>query len=302
MNELSRRMMVTGGNVTGITDQLVAEGLVDRVDVDGDRRAYRVRLTPKGRKLFNEMAGQHESWIVDAFSGLTDKDIATLHKLLGKVKDHATHARRRRRRDPKESAMSAQQDRFVHDRLPPRAQWPELRYDRPELQFPDRLNLVEELLDKAEAKGFGDRPLLRSSRITLSYADVRDRVDRICRVLTEDLGLVPGNRVLLRGGNSIGMALALAGRGQGRLDRGGHHAAAARARAGRHHRQGAARRWPCATSSLLEELELARAGPAGARHGGSIQCPERTRIAGGAVGRQARRLSRRAPRPPTTSP
>jgi DNA-binding MarR family transcriptional regulator len=89
MNELSRRMMVTGGNVTGITDQLVAEGLVDRVDVAGDRRAYRVRLTPKGRKLFIEMASQHESWIVDAFAGLSDKDIATLHRLLGKVKDHA---------------------------------------------------------------------------------------------------------------------------------------------------------------------------------------------------------------------
>jgi DNA-binding MarR family transcriptional regulator len=89
MNELSRRMMVTGGNVTGITDQLVAEGLVDRVDVEGDRRAYRVRLTPKGRKLFHEMANQHESWVVEAFAGLSDKDVATLHKLLGKVKDHA---------------------------------------------------------------------------------------------------------------------------------------------------------------------------------------------------------------------
>ena len=89
MNELSRRMMVTGGNVTGITDQLVAEGLVDRVDVEGDRRAYRVRLTPKGRKMFNEMALQHERWIVDAFAGLTDKDLGVLHKLLGKVKDHA---------------------------------------------------------------------------------------------------------------------------------------------------------------------------------------------------------------------
>lgn len=89
MNELSRRMMVTGGNVTGITDQLVAEGLVDRVDVAGDRRAWRVRLTAKGRKLFHEMAHQHESWIVEAFAGLTDKEITTLHKLLGKVKDHA---------------------------------------------------------------------------------------------------------------------------------------------------------------------------------------------------------------------
>jgi DNA-binding MarR family transcriptional regulator len=89
MNELSRRMMVTGGNVTGITDQLVAEGLVDRVDVEGDRRAYRVRLTAKGRKLFHDMAHQHERWILEAFSSLTDKEIATLHKLLGKVKDHA---------------------------------------------------------------------------------------------------------------------------------------------------------------------------------------------------------------------
>jgi DNA-binding MarR family transcriptional regulator len=89
MNELSRRMMVTGGNVTGITDQLAAEGLVDRVDVAGDRRAYRVRLTAKGRKLFNDMARQHESWIVEAFGGLSDKDISALHKLLGKVKDYA---------------------------------------------------------------------------------------------------------------------------------------------------------------------------------------------------------------------
>ncbi|MGH6626372.1 MAG: MarR family winged helix-turn-helix transcriptional regulator [Burkholderiaceae bacterium] len=88
MNELSRRMMVTGGNVTGITDQLVTEGLVERVDVEGDRRAYRVRLTPKGRKLFNDMAQQHEQWIVEAFAALSEKDIATLHRLLGKVKDH----------------------------------------------------------------------------------------------------------------------------------------------------------------------------------------------------------------------
>ena len=89
MNELSRRMMVTGGNVTGITDQLVAEGLVDRVDVQGDRRACRVRLTAKGRKLFHDMAHQHERWVVDAFAALSDKEIATLHKLLGKVKEHA---------------------------------------------------------------------------------------------------------------------------------------------------------------------------------------------------------------------
>jgi DNA-binding MarR family transcriptional regulator len=93
MNELSRRMMVTGGNVTGITDQLVTEGLVERIEVEGDRRAYRVCLTAKGRKQFHDMARQHEDWILEAFSGLTDKEISTLHKLLGKVKEHATQAR-----------------------------------------------------------------------------------------------------------------------------------------------------------------------------------------------------------------
>ena len=89
MNELSRRMMVTGGNVTGITDQLVTEGLVERVDVEGDRRAWRVRLTPRGRKTFNDMAQRHEGWIVEAFAGLSAKEIAQLHKLLGKVKQHS---------------------------------------------------------------------------------------------------------------------------------------------------------------------------------------------------------------------
>lgn len=103
---------------------------------------------------------------------------------------------------------SAQTDRFVHDRLPPAAQLPRLEYALPELRLPDQVNLVAELLDRAPAKGWGERPLLRSPKITLSYADVRERVDRICRVLVEDLGLEPGNRVLLRGGNSIGLALA----------------------------------------------------------------------------------------------
>ena len=88
MNELSRRMMVTGGNITGITDQLAAEGVVERVDVKGDRRAYRVRLTARGRKLFAEMARQHEAWIVSAFEGLSPREVEALHKLLGKIKQH----------------------------------------------------------------------------------------------------------------------------------------------------------------------------------------------------------------------
>ncbi len=86
MNELSRRMMVTGGNVTGITDQLVTEGLVERVAVESDRRAFRVRLTPKGRALFKQMAYAHEQWITTALDNLTEREMTSLHKLLGKVK------------------------------------------------------------------------------------------------------------------------------------------------------------------------------------------------------------------------
>lgn len=89
MNELSRRLMVTGGNITGITDQLVQEGLVERMNVEGDRRAYLVRLTPEGRASFKNMAREHEGWITQAFDGLGKKDMAQLHKLLGNVKDSA---------------------------------------------------------------------------------------------------------------------------------------------------------------------------------------------------------------------
>ncbi len=88
MNALSQRLMVTGGNVTGITDQLVAEGLVERVEVPDDRRAYLVRLTDKGRRQFNAMAQAHEAWIVQAFEALDPRDIETLHALLGKIKQH----------------------------------------------------------------------------------------------------------------------------------------------------------------------------------------------------------------------
>ena len=88
MNELSRRLMVTGGNVTGVTEQLEAEGLVERTEVEGDRRAFLVRLTPKGRRQFNAMAEAHEAWIVDAFAALSADEVGTLHALLGKVKEH----------------------------------------------------------------------------------------------------------------------------------------------------------------------------------------------------------------------
>ena len=109
------------------------------------------------------------------------------------------------------SAPSVQTDRFVHDRLPPADQWPQMRYDLPELQIPAQANLVDVLFERASQHGLSERPFLRSDKITLSYREANDRVQRIAQVLTQDLQLVPGNRVLLRGGNTIGMALAWLG-------------------------------------------------------------------------------------------
>jgi|SRR6185369_12500561 len=88
MNELSRRLMVTGGNVTGIVDQLVREGLVER-SADSDRRAFRVRLTRAGERIFGEMARAHEQWIVELLAGLSRREHAELFKLLARLKQAA---------------------------------------------------------------------------------------------------------------------------------------------------------------------------------------------------------------------
>jgi len=86
MGELSRRMMVTGGNVTSIVDQLEKEQLVQRQNLPGDRRAFRVRLTPAGRKAFATMAQAHESWVVQLLAPLSERQQAQLHQLLGTLK------------------------------------------------------------------------------------------------------------------------------------------------------------------------------------------------------------------------
>ena len=114
--------------------------------------------------------------------------------------------------DSRPATPSAQTDRFVHERLPPPGQWPQLDYSLlPDLHIPDQANLVDVLFKRAFQAGHADRPMLRSDRIMLSYADALTRINRIAQVLVEDFKLVPGNRVLLRGGNSIGMALAWLG-------------------------------------------------------------------------------------------
>jgi len=88
MSELSKRMMVTTGNVTGITDQLEAEGLVRREVDKGDRRSFVVKLTSEGRRLFGEMAAVHEGWVIELFEGLSSEEKETLYALLGKLKQH----------------------------------------------------------------------------------------------------------------------------------------------------------------------------------------------------------------------
>src|SRR5262245_55812136 len=97
---------------------------------------------------------------------------------------------------------SAHLDTFTRDNLPPQAQQPDFLFTLSDLQYPDRLNCVTELLDHWVSAGEGERPCLVTPNETLSYAQLAERVNRIANVLTRDLGLVPGNRVLLRAPNS----------------------------------------------------------------------------------------------------
>lgn len=99
-------------------------------------------------------------------------------------------------------------DTFARDNLPARGLWPEFRFDLPELRYPERLNCVTKLLDRWVAAGDGARPCLLSLTETLSYAQLAERVNRIANVLVNDLGFVPGNRVLLRAPNNPMMVAA----------------------------------------------------------------------------------------------
>src|SRR5687767_11867339 len=93
-------------------------------------------------------------------------------------------------------------DRFVRDNLPPPEALPDFRFTLPELNYPPRLNCVAALLDRWAESGDGGRTCLIAPSETLTYAALAERVNRIANVLTRDLGLVPGNRVLLRGPNN----------------------------------------------------------------------------------------------------
>jgi DNA-binding MarR family transcriptional regulator len=92
LGELSQRMMVSNGNVTGLVDRLVAQGLIDRRASPTDRRAQIVTLTAEGRKTFRAMARTHETWAADIFADLRPDDIEMLLKLLAKTKASAMRA------------------------------------------------------------------------------------------------------------------------------------------------------------------------------------------------------------------
>ncbi len=101
---------------------------------------------------------------------------------------------------------SAHIDTFTRDNLPPRHEWPDFIFPLPALRYPARLNCASVLLDDMIAAGHGASPCVRTPQETWSYAALKDKADRIARVLTEDLGVVPGNRVLLRAPNTPMMA------------------------------------------------------------------------------------------------
>lgn len=88
MNALSRYLMVSGGNVTGLTDQLVAEGWVERIADTQDRRSLIVRLTALGCRRFLEMAAEHEAWLVELFAGFDPGDKHALYESLGRLRMH----------------------------------------------------------------------------------------------------------------------------------------------------------------------------------------------------------------------
>jgi 2-aminobenzoate-CoA ligase len=103
---------------------------------------------------------------------------------------------------------SAHLDTFCRKRLPPQDQWPEFRFDLPELHYPERLNCAAELLDATAARDGYDRPCLRSLTETWTYGETVRLTNQLAQVLTEDFGLLPGHRVLLRGPNNPWLAAA----------------------------------------------------------------------------------------------
>ena len=105
-------------------------------------------------------------------------------------------------------SYTAHTDTFARDNLPPREQWPEFLFELPELKYPGRMNCATELLDKPVTRGHGHRIALRSADGACTYTQLFTQANRLANVLVREMGLKPGNRVLLRGPNNPTMAAA----------------------------------------------------------------------------------------------
>ena len=92
MRDISRCLMVTGGNVTALTDELERDGLVVRKRSPSDRRSWIVRLTPEGRKGFEAMAREHAQWILELFEPLDARAIQKMQQHLGSLRNHLVHS------------------------------------------------------------------------------------------------------------------------------------------------------------------------------------------------------------------
>src|SRR5512146_585955 len=103
-------------------------------------------------------------------------------------------------------SYTAHRDSFARDNLPPRDQWPEFLFELPQLRYPARMNCAAELLDGALARGHGGRVAIRAPDGKCTYAQLLAQANRLANVLVTQMGLVPGNRVLLRGPNNPMMA------------------------------------------------------------------------------------------------
>ncbi|MGP8119887.1 MAG: MarR family winged helix-turn-helix transcriptional regulator [Xanthobacteraceae bacterium] len=99
LSDVSKRMMVSNGNVTGLVERLVESGHIDRRTSDTDRRVQVIRLTKAGRAVFRKMAAEHETWIASMFADLSEKDVRELMRLLAKTKASTTKAAAQRATD-----------------------------------------------------------------------------------------------------------------------------------------------------------------------------------------------------------
>ena len=103
---------------------------------------------------------------------------------------------------------SAHVDTFTRDRLPPSDEWPELLLDRPEFQYPERLNVGVELTDRMVERGFGDHVALIGNGRRRTYKELADWSNRLAHALVEHYGVRPGHRVLIRSGNNPALVAA----------------------------------------------------------------------------------------------